>query len=225
MYYDAVKSAFGCFPLDPPRELEVGDYVRITWGGKVHHRGSLAKLLGLKIDVDEHVSDIEYMSSGVSKGEVGGIAPIKAEARISFSSTPGLYLKGTRRVRRARNLDAVFGVLSKAKIDWSFHNRIVVETHAVEDAELYCSGGQALDMKTTYGANGVPLSIDASAALERRQLLHMPNVTGTIAFSPMRIVFGFALGANARDPKGYVVREMDVNDPDECESGSIEDAN
>lgn len=218
MYYDAVKSAFGCFPLDPPRDLSVGDYVRITWGGKVHHRGNLAKLLGVEIDVDEHVGDIEYMSSAVTKAEIGGSIPMTAEARISFSSTPGLYLKGTRRVRRARNLDTVFGALSKAEVEWSFLNRIVVETHSVEGAEVYCSGGRAADMKATYGANGIPVSIDANAALEHQQLLHMPNVTGTIAFSPVRIIFGFALAANARDPKGYVVREMDVNDSDEYES-------
>jgi hypothetical protein len=223
IYYEAVKSAFGCFPLDPPRDLVVGDYVRITWGGKVHHRGSLAKLLGIEIEFDEHASDIEYMSNSVSKAELGGSAPLGVEAKISFSSTPGLYLKGTRRVRRARNLDAVFGALSKAQVDWSFRNRIVIETHFVDGAELYCSGGTRSDLKATYGPNGAVVSIDAGAALEHRHLLHMPNVTGTIAFSPVRLVFGFALPASARDPKGYVVREMDVNDPDEYEPDVTED--
>lgn len=217
MYYDAVKSAFGCFPLDPPRDLGVGDYVRIAWGGKVHHRGSLAKLLGFEIDVDEHVGDIEYMSSAVTKAEVGGSVPMTAEARISFSSTPGLYLKGTRRVRRARNLDTVFSALSKAKVDWSFLNRIVVETHSVESAEIYCSGGRAADMKAKYGANGMPVSIDASAALEHQQLLHMPNVTGTIAFSPVWLLFGYALGASAGGGKGYDYGKMDVNNPEDYE--------
>lgn len=222
MYYEAIKSAFGCFPLDPPRELIVGDYVRIAFGGKVHHRGNLGKLLGIEIEVDEHVGAIEYMSSSVSKAELAGSAPISAEAKISFSKTPGVYLKGTRRVCRARNLDAMFGVLSKAGVEWSFRNRIVVETHFVENAELYCSGGTAANMKATYGPTGVPVSIDANAALEHRQLLHMPHVTGTIAFSPVRVIFGFALGASAGDPKGYVVREMDVNDSDEYES-EVED--
>jgi len=223
MYYEAIKSAFGCFPLDPPRELIVGDYVRVTWGGKVHHIGNLASLLGIEIETDEHVGAIEYMSSSVSKAGIGVSAPISAEAQISFSKTPGLYLKGTRRVRRARNLDSVFGALSRAQVEWSFRNRIVVETHSVESAELYCSGGTAANMKATYRPNGVPVSIDASAAIEHRQLLHMPNVTGTIAFSPVRVIFGFALFASAPNPKGYVVREMDVNDPDEYES-EIEDA-
>jgi len=154
--------------------------------------------------------------------EMGGSAPIGTEAKISFSNTPGLYLKGTRRVRSARNLDAVFGALSKAEVDWSFRNRIVVETHFVENAELYCSGGTAADMKATYAPNGAAVSIDASAALEHRHLLHMPSVTGTIAFSPVRIIFGFALPASPRDPKGYVVREMDVNDPDEYEPETTE---
>lgn len=72
-------------------------------------------------------------------------------------------------------------------------------------------------MKATYDQLGMPVSIDASAALEHRQLLHLPHVSGTIAFSPVRIVFGMALGANARDPKGYIVREMDADDPEEYE--------
>lgn len=217
MYYDAVKSAFGCFPLYPPQDLGVGDYVRITWGGKVHHRGNLANLLRIEIDVDEHVGDIEYMSGAVTKAEVSGSVPMTAEAKICFSSTPGLYLKGTWRVRRARNLDKVFGALSKAKVDWNFLNRIVVETHSVESAELYCSGGRAADIKATYGANGVPVSLDASAALEHQRLLHMPNVTGTIAFSPVWLLFGFALGASAGDGKGYDFGKMDVNNLEDYE--------
>ena len=224
MYYEAIKSAFGCFPLDPPRDLMVGDYVRITWGGKVFHQGNLGELLGIEIELDEHLGDIEYMSHSVSKAQASASAPLSAEARIRFSKTPGLYLKGTRRVRRAKNLDSVFGSLSKSGVDWSFRNRVVVETHSVENAELYCSGGTAADMKATYSPDGVPVAIDASAALEHRQLLRMPHVTGTIAFSPVRIIFGLALPANARDPKGYVVREMDVNDPDEYEADTTEDA-
>lgn len=217
MYYDSVKSAFGCFPLDPPGGLGVGDYVRITLGGKVRQLGSLAELLGVEIEFDEHVGDIEYMSSAITKATIGGSVPMTAEARIIFSNTPGLYLKGTRRVRRARNLDTVFRALSKAKVDWSFLNRIVVETHSVEGAEIYCSGGRAADMRATYGANGVPVSLDASAALEHQRLLHMPNVTGTIAFSPVWLLFGFALQASAGDGKGYDFGKMDVNNPDDYE--------
>lgn len=223
MYYEAVKSAFGCFPLDPPRSLVVGDYVRIALGGRVDHRGNLGKLLETEIEFDEHTAEIEYMSNTVSKAGVSGSAP-GAEAKICFSNKPGLYLKGVRKVRRARNLDALFSALSRAKLDWSFRNRIVVETHFVENAELYCSGGVAADMKATYGPTGVPVTIDANAAVEHNQLLHMPNVTGTIAFSPVRIIFGVALPASGRDPKGYVVREMDVTDPDEYEAESPEDA-
>ena len=188
MYYEAVKSAFGCFPLNPPRKLEVGDYVRITWGGNVHHHGNLGKLLEIEIDVDEHASDIEYMSIAVSKAAIAGSPSIAPQARISFSNTPGLYLKGTRRVHTARNLDAVLSVLSRATVDWSFRNRIVVETHSVEDAELYCSSGQAAEMQASYSENGVPISIDASVALKHQRLLHLPSVTGTIAFSPVRII-------------------------------------
>ena len=223
MYYEAVKSAFGCFPLDPPRKLDVGDYVRISLGGKVHHYGNLEKLLEIAIDFDEHVSEFEYMSSAISKAGIGSSAPTVGEARIRFSSTPGLYLKGTRRVRRARDLDRVFALLSKAKVDWSFRNRIVVETHSVEHAELYCSGGQTAEIQANYRPNGVPVSIDASAALNDRQLLHLPNVTGTIAFSPVRILFGLTLGANARALRGYEFREMDVNDPDEYDPDASED--
>ena len=186
-------------------------------GGKVRHRGSLAKLLGVEIEVDEHVSDVEYMSSAVTKAELGGSVPMTAKARISFSSTPGLYLKGTRRVHSARNLDTVFGALSKANVDWSFLNRIVVETHSVENAEIYCSGGQAAYMKATYGANGVPVSLDASAALEHQQLLHIPNVTGTIAFSPVWLLFGFALRASSGGGKEYDFGRMDVNNPEDYE--------
>ena len=217
MYYKAVKSAFGCFPLDPPRKLVVGDYVRIAWGGKVHHRGNLSDLLGIEVECDEHVGDIEYMSASVSKAGVGASVPLTADAKITFSSAPGLYLKGIRRTSRARNLDALYRALSTAGVEWSFRNRIVVETHAVEGAELYCSGASAAEMTATYDQLGMPVSINASAALEHRQLLHMPNVSGTIAFSPVRIVFGVALGANAGDPKGYSVREMDADDPDEYE--------
>ena len=177
----------------------------------------------MQIETDEHVGTIEYMSRSVAKAEMRGSMPIGAEAKISFANSPGLYLKGNRRVRRARNLETVFGTLSKSGVEWSFRNRVVVETHFVENAELYCSGDAAADMKATYGPNGIPVSIDASAALERHQLLHMPNVTGTIAFSPVRIIFGFALPASARDPKGFVVREMDVNDPDEYEPQTKED--
>lgn len=223
MYYEAVKSAFGCFPLDPPRELVVGDYVRIALGGRVDHRGNLAKLLGIEIEFDEHIAEIEYMSNSVSKAGVSGSAP-GAEAKITFSNKPGLYLKGIRKVRRARNLDVLFSELSKANLDWSFRNRIVVETHGVENAELYCSCGVAADMKATYGQSGVPVTIDANAAIEHSQILHMPNVTGTIAFSPVRIIFGVALPASGRNPKGYVVREMDVTDPDEYEADPTEDA-
>ena len=217
MYYEAIKSAFGCFPLDPPRELVVGDYVRITLNGKVHHRGSLAELLGIKIDIDEHIGDMEYMSNSVYKADLGGSIPMNAEAKINFSRTPGLYLKGSRRVLRARNLDAVLSKLSKASVNWSFLNRVVVETHFVENAELYCSGGTSASIKATYGPNGMPVLIDASAALEQHQLLHLPSVTGTIAFSPIRIIFGRAFGASAPDPRGYVARQMDVNDPDDYE--------
>lgn len=225
MYYDAVKAAFGCFPLDPPGHLVVGDYVRITWGGKVHQLGNLEKLLGIEIEFDENSSDIEYMSNSVSKAGLSGSAPVGAEAKISFSNTPGLYLKGTRRVRRARNLDAVFGAVSRAQVEWSFRNRIVVETHFVDGAELYCSGGTTAEMKATYGPNGGVVSIDAGAALEHRSLLHMPNVTGTIAFSPVRLVFGFALPASSPDRRGYVGRELDVNDPDEYEPDEKDDVN
>ena len=224
MYYEAVKSAFGCFPLDPPRDLAVGDYVRIASGGRVDHQGNLARLLGIEIEFDEHVAEIEYMSNSVSKAGLGGSAP-GAEANISFSNTPGLYLKGIRKVRRARNLDSLFKALSSAKLDWSFRNRIVVETHYVENAELFCSDGASADMKATYDSSGIPVKVDANAAIERHKILHMPNVTGTIAFSPVRIVFGFALPASARDPKGYVVREMDASDPDEYESEAIESGN
>ncbi|ESQ82987.1 hypothetical protein [Asticcacaulis benevestitus] len=220
MYYEAVKSAFRCFPLDPPRNLAVGDYVRIALGGRVHHQGNLAKLLGVEIEFDEHIAEIEYMSDTVLKAGMGGSAP-GTEANISFSNAPGLYLKGIRKVRRVRNLDSLFKALSSAKLDWSFHNRIVVETHYVENAELFCSGGTAADMKATYDASGIPVKVDANAAIERHQVLHMPNVTGTIAFSPVRIVFGFALPATSRDPKGYVVREMDASDPDEYESEAV----
>lgn len=89
MYYKAVKSAFGCFPLDPPRKLVVGDYVRIAWGGKVHHRGNLTDLLGIEVESDEHVGDIEYMSASVSKAEVGASVPLIAGATIKFSNSPG----------------------------------------------------------------------------------------------------------------------------------------
>lgn len=225
MYYDAIKSAFGCFPLEPPRALDIGAYVRITWGGRVHHYGNLSELLEVPIEFDEHVGDIEFLSSAVSKGGVGTSLHGSGEAKISFSNKPGIYLKGTRRVRRAKNLDSIYNSLSKADVDWSFRNRIVVETHSVENAELFCSGGIATDMKAMYGSDGAPVSFDADAAIEQNSLLHLPSVTGTIAFSPVRIVFGHVLGATSGDSEGYVVREMDVKDPDEFDPEGDEAAN
>jgi hypothetical protein len=225
MYYEAVKSAFGCFPLEPPRELVIGDYVRITWGGRVLHLGNLRALLDLEVEWDEHVGDLEYWSRSVMKAETGAkSAPLGAEAKIMFSHTPGLYLKGTRRVRRARNLDTVYRRLAEADVKWSFLNRIVIETHFVEDAELYCSGGEAAELKATYSPAGTVMSIDAGAALDHHRIVHLPHVTGTIAFSPVRLIFGRALAATEGDPRGYDVEEMDVNDPGAYEAEAKADS-
>ena len=217
MYYEAVKAAFNLFPMDPPRLLSPGDYVRIGWGGRVLHYGNLGPLLNIAIEQDEASHSIEYFSSGVVRAGASGDAAGLAQARVGFSDKPGLYVRGTRTVLRMRNLEPVLARLAKAAVDWSLRYRIVVETQVVEHADIVCSNSSSADVRVRYDDGGTPISVDADYARQQTGLLHLPDVSGTIAFGAIRYVRGIgALGASAVAPFEY--RALDVNNPDDFEA-------
>ncbi|WP_156140998.1 hypothetical protein [Sphingomonas sp. 37zxx] len=214
MYYDAVKAAFDLFPLDPPGNLSIGDYIRIGSGGRVKHYGNLRTLINAEIEEEETAHMLEYFSNGVRKGGVSGNATGVAEASVMFSNQPGIYIRGKRIVRRVKNLHPVLAKLanSTSKANWSLFYRIVVETHVVEHADIVCSGQSEADIKVKYDAGGLPLALNADYARQQTGLLHLPDISGTIAFSPIRFVFGMAFGTNPLAP--YQSDVMDVNDPE-----------
>lgn len=221
MYYEAVKSAFNLFPLDPPGKLSLGDYVRIGRGGKVMHYGNLGSLLSTEIEQDKVSHEVEYLSRGVTKGSSSADAGGIAKAKIAFSNEPGLYLRGKRTVYKMRNIEMLLAKLAKAKVDWSLRYRIVMETQVVERADIICSNATSTDMSVGYDDQGLPISVDAEYAKQTNGLLHLPNVSGTIAFGAIRYLplFG-AFGSTSVKPFEY--RALDVNDPDDFEE-NVED--
>jgi hypothetical protein len=221
MYYEAIKAAFNRFPVDPPGSLRPGDYVRIGWGGKLLHLGSLSSLLKTKLDMDIAESELEYLSNGVTKAQAGLSASQIAEAKIGFSNKPGLYIRGKRRVFRLRNIDMILTKLANVDIGWSIRRRIVVETHDVENADIVCSGDSSADIKVRYDPAGTPIAVDSEYARQQRGLLHLPNVSGTIAFGA---IFFSRFGIGASRGSGPLFRSgpLDVNDREVFEE-SVDD--
>lgn len=216
MYYEAVKAAFNLFPLDPPGNLSLGDYVRIGRGGRVLHYGNLAELLNHPIDSDEASHSIEYFGQGVVKGGAAGDVTGVAQAKVTFSNKPGLYVRGKRTVYRVRNLEPLLDRLARATTGWSIRYRIVVETQVVEHADICCSSSSTADLRVRYDDVGTPVSVDADYARQQTGLLHLPDVTGTIAFGAIRYLplIG-ALHGSGRIPFEY--RALDVSNPEDFE--------
>ena len=211
MYYEAIKAAFGSFPLDPPRKLRVGDIVRISHGGSVTHYDSLDKLLGIDIATSTTRHEVEFLSSGATKAQVRGRS-IDVAARIRLEGARGVYICGPRTVTTLQSVrDVVAALHEEIKtngLEWRLSYRVVIETQAVSSAEIVCSGSSIADFVVQYGARGIGLSV--SGVRGTKGLLHLPNVSGTIAFRPIRYVFGIPLGgAPARE---YEYQEMDAND-------------
>jgi hypothetical protein len=222
MYYDAVKAAFNLFPLDPPSKLNLGDYVRIGLSGKVLHFGNLGSLLGVEIEYDKISHNVEYLSHAVTKASTSAEATGLAKAKIAFSNEPGLYLRGKRTVFKMRNIELVLAKLAKAHVDWSLRYRIVVETHVVEKADIVCSNSSSADIRVGYNDQGLPVAVDADYAKQVSGLLHLPDVSGTIAFGAIR--FSRLLGTlHATSARSFEYRALDVNDSKSFED-NLEDA-
>jgi hypothetical protein len=223
MYYEAVKSAFSLFPLDPPGNLSVGDYVRIDSSGRVLHCGNLGTLLGVEIEQDKTSHAIEFLSQGVAKAGVSTEAASLAKAKIAFSNAPGLYLRGKRTVFKMHNFSPILARLAKTKADWSIRYRIVIETHVVEKADIVCANSTSADMSVSYNDQGLPIELDTSYAKQKNGLLHLPNISGTIAFGAIRFwrPIGTFGGAAVRP---FEYRVLDVNDTTSFED-NMEDIN
>lgn len=221
MYYEAIKSAFRLFPQDPPGKLQPGDYVRIGKNGQTRHYGTLGTLLKLPIEVEQVSHSVEYMSEGVTKSGLLGTVEGVAEAKVSFSSRPGVYIKGKRTALRIRNLQPVLHSLARAAVDWSIWFRIVVEAQVVEHADIVCSTETAGNANVAYDQAGMPVKVNADYGSQLRGLLHLPDVSGTLAFGAIRFIRGLgALGANPLEP--FQFRHLDVDDPEDVEA-SIDD--
>lgn len=218
MYYEAVKAAFNLFPLDPPGNLSLGDYVRIGRGGRVLHFGNLGQLLNHPIEKDETSHSVEYFGEGVVKAGAAGDAVGLAQANVAFSSRPGLYIRGRRTVYRIRNIESLLNRLTRGLPSaWKLRYRIVVETQVVEHADVCCSRTSAADVRVRYDHLGSPVSVDAEYARQQTGLLHLPDVTGTIAFGAIRYLplIGVLHGNAPRLPFEYGA--LNVNEPEDWE--------
>jgi len=213
-----IRKVLDRFPFDPPGELEPGHYVRIS-RNETHIYGHLKDILGPVIKVQRDDQSIEFLGGSAVKVSAGASAVLTTpipfsslRSDITFGAEDGLVIVGTRQTLRITNLDELFRTLAQAQIDWSVRNRIVIECQRVENATIICSNKSGNQIAVDYDA-GKLVKVSAGGTNASNGFLHMPGMTGTIAFAAMRYIRFLNMPFGGGGP-AYEARDLDPQDAD-----------